>query len=100
MVSTKQQILDIAMNLHRIGGWAADDYLGKQKRIGLFLKQTDDYIQTIKITTLPQKFQPTMDTFLKDYKILSEEKPVDVLAWAESLMTWGNILTHRAKFLD
>ena len=38
--NTKIKILDIAMNLNRIGNWAADGFQAKEKRILTFLDQT------------------------------------------------------------
>lgn len=102
-MDAKAKILDIAMNLNRIGNWAADDFNGKEKRINLFLEQTDQYIESLPKAILSSSFRKTYDRFLEDYRILKhewEEKPVDVLAWAERFMTWGNILTHRIKLLS
>lgn len=102
MVSQKQQILDIAMNLNRIGNWAADGYDAKQKRIVQFLEQTKDYVNEMKGTSFGPEFQPTMDRFLPEFQALYAEgiaKPGDVDVWAEKMMTWGNILTHRASML-
>lgn len=99
-MDTKAKILDIAMNLNRIGNWAADDFKGKEKRIKLFLDQTDQYIESVPKASLRQPFKKTFEKFLKEYRTLGHEgKPVDVLAWAEKFMTWGNILTHRIKLL-
>ena len=103
MVTTKQQILDIAMNLNRMGNWAADGYETKQKRIKLFLDQTNGYIETINLATLPKQFAPTMRSFVLQYSSLIHEgksKPPDIDVWAEKMMTWGNILTHRASLLS
>jgi hypothetical protein len=39
---------------------------------------------------------------LKEYPKLEKEgkeAPKDEWAWAEKMMTWGNILTHHAKLL-
>lgn len=102
MVTAKQQILDIAMNLTRIGNWAADGFDTKQKRIELFLNQTDAYLSTIDITNLPARFSPTMKTFIPIYQSLRTEaktKLKNTDTWAESMMTWGSILTHRASLL-
>ncbi len=100
MVTTKQQILDIAMNLNRIGNWAADGYDMKQIRIMLFLDQTKDYIGTIDPLEIPPAFSPTLQAFLPKFNALYLEgqvKPEHTDAWAEKCMTWGNILTHRAS---
>lgn len=101
-MDTKSKILDIAMNLNRIGNWAADGYMLKKERIKTFLDNTTQNIQDIKKVTLPPKFRNTFDLFLKNYKILEKkgiEGPVDSNKWAEEMMTWGNILTHRSIYL-
>ncbi|MBI2404968.1 hypothetical protein HYV22_02210 [Candidatus Gottesmanbacteria bacterium] len=95
-----QLLLDIAMNLTRIGNWAADDFVGKQNRIQTFLKQTDDYLKKLPIHTYPPRLQKTLSCFQATYDKLTDEakkKPEDSLRWAEEMMTWGNILTHRAN---
>lgn len=102
MVDTKQQILDIAMNLNRIGNWAADGYESKQKRILLFLSQTKGYIESLNQATIPHVFFPTLQAFIPIFSAVYEEgqsKPNEPDAWAETCMTWGNILTHRASLI-
>lgn len=102
-MDTKAKILDIAMNLNRIGNWAADDFDGKEKRIRLFLAQTNQYIESVPQASLTQPFKKTFHRFLEAYEVLKnegKEKPADTLAWAERLMTWGNILTHRTQLLS
>lgn len=100
MITTKQQILDIAMNLNRIGNWAADDFERKQKRITLFLEQTRGYIHETQPSSV--QFQKTFEKFKREFEKLYHEgvqKPSDVDIWAEKMMTWGNILTHRSALL-
>lgn len=102
MVSTKQQILDIAMNLNRIGNWAADGYDAKQKRIMLFLEQTQSYVLSLDEVQFSPKFNETMNSFRPVFQSLyteAQEKPQNSEIWAEKMMTWGNILTHRTKLL-
>lgn len=99
----KSKILDIAMNLNRIGNWAADDFVGKRKRINFFLDQTNKYVTSVDISQLPRKFKKTFSNFLKGYSLLIgdiKSNPKDSLIWAEKMMTWGNILTHRSKLLQ
>jgi len=99
-MDNKAKILDIAMNLNRIGNWAADDYRGKKKRITLFLDQNNSYLSSLEV--IDGKFKKTLALFKKKYKKLEKEGktgPKDPLFWAEMMMTWGNILTHRASFL-
>lgn len=102
-MTTKQQILDIAMNLNRIGNWAADGYDLKQKRILLFLNQTKDYVATIDKASVPPAFSATFAAFLPTFHVLYQEgqvKPEETDIWAEKCMTWGNILTHRASHFN
>lgn len=101
-MDNKAKILDIAMNLNRIGNWAADGFETKNKRITVFLDQTTEYLDSIQKPELSNRFKKTFDHFLKEYKYLEKEgknKPKDELKWAEKMMTWGNILTHRSKLL-
>ena len=101
-MDTKSKILDIAMNLNRVGNFAADDYTSKQKRIKIFLDQTSDYIKSLSYDDLPSSFKKTYSNFLNQYKNLEKEGlrgPKDELKWAEDMMTWGNILTHRASLI-
>lgn len=101
-MDTKSKILDIAMNLNRVGNFAADGYVLKQKRIKIFLDQTSDYINSISQDELPSPFKTTFLNFLDQYKTLEKDGlrgPKDELEWAEKMMTWGNILTHRASLI-
>lgn len=101
-MDAKAKILDIAMNLNRVGNWAADDYTKKKERIKTFLDSTTNYIQDLNSSSLPHSFAGTFAGFTKEYVSLKKEGingPKDPTAWAESMMTWGNILTHRSKFL-
>ncbi len=101
-MDNKQKILDIAMNLNRIGNWAADDYLVKRKRIHTFISDTTDYIKSLDTNSFKPPFKETLEDFLKQYKSLKSEGlkgPKDSLHWAEKMMTWGNILTHRSKLI-
>lgn len=93
--------MDIAMNLTRIGNWAADDFSGKKHRIEMFLTQTDELFRLVKKDELPLPVSRSLSTFLNQYSKLRSEFPERVtLDWAEECMTWGNILTHRAQLLS
>ena len=101
-MSNKAKILDIAMNLNRVGNLAADDYEKKKKRIDIFLEETNEYIDSIDKSSLSKSFQRTFDKFLKEYLLLEKENiktHAEKLYWAEQMMTWGNILTHRIKII-
>ena len=68
----KEDILDIAMNLNRVGNWAADDYKGKKSRIETFIGNTTTYIENLD-NTYKSPFKKTLDLFLKDYPSLENE---------------------------
>lgn len=97
----KQKILDIAMNLNRIGNWAADDYLGKQTRIQTFISNTTGYIKSLDRFSYKMPFKSTLKKFLQEYDKLQKESKnsKNPNLWAEKMMTWGNILTHRSKLI-
>lgn len=102
-MKTKDKVLDIAMNLNRIGNWGADGYHMKQKRILIFLDQTTNILNTLNKAKLQDPFKKTFNRFLREFRRLEQEGkkgPKDELYWAEQMMTWGNILTHRAKLID
>lgn len=99
----RSKILDIAMNLNRVGNWAADGFFIKKTRILQFLDQTTDYLTALSSENFSKQFQETFNKFLLEYNTLKKEAingPKDELLWAEKMMTWGNILTHRSKLLD
>ena len=101
-MDARAKILDIAMNLNRVGNWAADDYNAKKERIKAFLGNTTGYIQSLEGSNLPPSFAQTFTDFSKAYSALEKEGlkgPGDIATWAESMMTWGNILTHRAQLI-
>ncbi len=99
-MNTKNKILDIAMNLNRMGNWAADGYDDKKERIKIFLDNTSEYIDKIDRVSLDDSFGKTYDRFIGEFPKLRIEGlkgPKEPLYWAEKMMTWGNILTHRSK---
>ena len=101
-MNIKDTILDIAMNLNRVGNWAADDYAGKKERIKTFLGNTTTYIKSLDDSSFPPSFAGTFSDFTKEYSLLEKEGlngPQNPLFWAEDMMTWGNILTHRSQNL-
>ena len=102
-MSNKAKILDIAMNLNRVGNLAADNYEKKKKRIDIFLEETRGYIDSIDESSFPISFKKTFGRFLKEYSLLEKENIKtrdEMLKWAEEMMTWGNILTHKAKIIQ
>ncbi|MBI3342698.1 hypothetical protein HY087_00605 [Candidatus Gottesmanbacteria bacterium] len=93
-------IMDIAMNLARIGNWAADDFDGKKKRISMFLEQTNEYLRSLDVTAYSSATKQALTRFTKAFatlRVQTPRKPEDKLRWAEAMLTWSNILTHRSK---
>lgn len=86
-------ILNIAVNLERLAGWAVS---GNTKRVEQFLKQTELYLADLKSISVDKKFKPTLLRFEKEMKLLRESEK-NTSQWAERALTWANILTHRAK---
>jgi len=101
-MDTRAKVLDIAMNLNRMGNWAADDYSGKRERIKTFLGNTTVHLRSLDNLAFPSPFAETFSDFTNVYSSLEKEGlkgPEDPMAWAEKMMTWGNILTHRSKLI-
>ncbi len=92
--STKQTVLDIATNLLRIGNWVADDFEANKRKINIFIKNTGGYISTID--NLDGRFNKTWRDFMSVYPAMVKTPQNN----AENLMTWGNILTHRASLIE
>ena len=101
-MDTRSKILDIAMNLNRIGNWAADDFHSKEKRIKTFMGLTTQSIQKVEYSAFNETFKNTFERFRREYQVLEKEGlegPKDTLYWSEKMMTWGNILTLRSKLI-
>ncbi len=98
----RQLLLDIAVNCTRVGNWIADDYAGKKGRVLLFLDQTRVYIDRVSPDALPPGAQMVFRKFVSEYPALYDEarhQPKDCARFAERLMTWGSVLTHRSSLL-
>ena len=98
-VSMQDRILDISVNLARIGNWTADAYLEKKDLIARFIDQTNSYIKEVSRAGLSKDIQPLFTRFQLDFQKIQTEK-VTVKNkdwWAERMLTWANILQHRAK---
>lgn len=94
------RIMDIAMNLARIGNWAANDFEGKEKRINMFLEQTNAYLRDLDVTIYSESTKQALARFSKVFNSLRTKKlPTarERLLWADAMFTWSNILTHKAK---
>lgn len=94
-MTARDLTLTIAVNLGRFSRWAQE---GNMKRIDQFLEETNASISELKRMPLPEKFLPTLAAFTPEYTQLKQSDERGD-AWAESMSTWANILTHRSKYL-
>jgi len=92
-MSAEDLTLNIAVNLGRISRWAME---GKQRRIQQFLVETDEYVGQLEKAPKNPRFVRTFEIFEKKFNSLKSDVHLDA-DWAEEMLTWANILTHRAK---
>lgn len=92
-MKAKDISLNIAVNLGRIARWSQE---GKNVRVLQFLQETEEYLKLLEKTDKNPKFLPTFNSFKKQFEVLRNNTKQDIY-WAEDILTWANILTHRAK---
>ena len=92
-MDAREIILNIAVNLGRLCRFAME---GRRERIEQFLAQTEEYLKALESTPKSGRFLPTYEWFKNDFYRLSRDVHMDA-DWAESMLTWANILTHRAS---
>lgn len=92
-MNAKELILNIAVNLGRLCRWAME---GRKARVDQFLAQTEGYLNILESLPKSSRFMPTYEWFKRDFERLSHDVRMDV-DWAESMLTWANILSHRAS---
>ena len=92
-MSAKELVLNIAVNLGRISRFAEE---GNQKRVNKFLEETEDYLKELDVAPKNSQFLKTFQSFKKHFLELKNREQRDDV-WVEDVLTWGNILTHRAK---
>lgn len=92
-MEAKELILNIAVNLGRLCRWAIEK---RGARIEQFLSQTEDYIKELETVPKSPRFLPTYQWLKADFVRLRQDVRMDE-DWAEAMLTWANILTHRAS---
>lgn len=92
-MATSDLVLNIAVNLGRMARWASE---GNIKRVKQFAVDTNVYLQELEEVHKRQRFSQTFDLFKERYEVLCNDIRLDD-DWAEEILTWANILTHRAK---
>ncbi len=56
----------------------------------------EEYLKALESAPKSERFLPTYEWFKSDFERLSHDVHMDA-DWAESMLTWSNILTHRAS---
>ena len=92
-MDAKEITLNIAVNLGRLCRWAME---GRRARLDQFLTETQEYVNALDSASKSDRFIPTYEWFKEDFKALSNDVRMDA-DWAESMLTWANILSHRAQ---
>lgn len=93
------QVLNISVNLSRISQWVFESYQSKKQLINKFLDQTESYLNDLVNQNTSEEFKPTLDRFIVEFEKLKKQtiNEENKLFWAERVLTWANILQHRAK---
>ncbi len=91
-MDAKELTLNIAVNLGRLCRWAME---GRRSRVDQFLAETNEYLKALEAAPKSSRFLPTYEWFKKDFDSLSHNVQMNA-DWAESMLTWANILSHRA----
>ena len=92
-MSTKELTLNIAVNMGRLCRWSME---GRRARVDQFLIETQNYVNALDAAPKSDRFLPTYEWFKKDFYSLLLNVAM-IADWAESPLTWANILTHRAS---
>lgn len=92
-MNAQDLVLNISVNLGRLGRWAAD---GKTNRISQFIEETENFLKQLEAAPKSKRFEKTYEIFKSKFEELKQSKNFDAV-WAEDMLTWANILSHRAK---
>ncbi len=92
-MNARELTLNIAINLGRLCRWSME---GRKSRVEQFLTETEQYLKDLEMAEKSSRFLPTYEWFKKDFEYLRHNVQMDA-NWAESMLTWANILTHRAS---
>lgn len=92
-MTAQELTLHIAANLGRITRWALEK---REDRVSQFLDETKGYVQELERAPKSKQFQETFRVFKENFDKLKKDVRLNK-HWAEDILTWANILTHRAK---
>ena len=94
-MDAKEITLNIAVNCGRLSRWAMEN---RSSRVEQFLMETGEYLKALDAVPKTSRFMPTYEWFKEDFDRLRGDVRMDA-DWAESMLTWANILTHRSSLL-
>lgn len=95
----RTQVLNISVNMGRMGELVLKFGNARSKLMTRFLDQTNTYLSDLVQLEISNKFQPTLGKFQDEFKKLKNEKISEEnrLLWAEKAITWADILQIRSK---
>ncbi len=98
----KMQILNISVNMARMGELVLKFGDSKAELRQRFLEQTESYLKDLNQENVSGRFNKTLTRFKKEFKKLREEKvdSENKLLWAEKAITWGDILQIRSALIN
>lgn len=98
---SRMQILNISVNMARMGELVLKFGEGKSDLIERFLGQTESYLGDLEPEDVTASFRPTLNIFKREFEKLrgGPASSGNQLLWAERAITWGDILQIRSKLL-
>lgn len=93
------QILNISVNMARMGELVLKSGNARASLIDKFLDQTESYLNDLDPGNISKTFHPTLNKFNMEFKKLKSERisEKNQLLWAEKAITWADILQIRSK---
>jgi len=96
----KMQILNISVNMARMGELVLKHGESKADLINKFLLQTESYLNDLNSVNISNRFIPTLNKFNQEFKKLKNEQiSKNPEAWAERAITWADILQIRSRLI-
>lgn len=97
----QKQILNISVNMARMGELVLKHGTSRGRLIERFLDQTDSYLTELFNVNTSEKFKHTLIKFNKEFKKLKKIRigEKNKLLWAEKAITWADILQIRSKLV-
>lgn len=97
----KIQILNISVNMARMGELVLRYGDQKSELLGRFLDQTESYLKDLDSEVIAKSFKGTLNKFSLEFKKLKKDQisSANKMLWAERAITWADILQIRSKLI-